>query len=262
MVALTLGGVVFADFEVPETINFGGEQVLAVHRLPGGNRVIDAMGPDDADIRWSGRFRGSNAEERALLLDFMRRSGQQQLLTWSLERFQVVIREFTATFQQQFEIPYSIACTVLINETMAIAQAAVALIDALASDLATAVELGGVINNSTINTALTGVGTAFTNYQAGIPNTTNAIAGTTAVAEAPLLSALQSSITSAQGATQSVISTTAGTVSGTGPAAGGSPSSMATTLNASASGLTQLDPLYQLSNVLGRMATNAANVGK
>ena len=113
MTTLTLGGVVFADFEIPDAINFGGEQSLIVHKLPGGNRVIDAMGPDDADIRWSGRFRGPNAEERALLLDFMRRAGQQVLLSWSLERFQVVIREFTAHFQQAYEIPYSIACTVV-----------------------------------------------------------------------------------------------------------------------------------------------------
>ena len=51
MIALTLGGVVFADFEIPDSINFGGEQVLSVHQLPGGTRVIDALGPSDAEIR-------------------------------------------------------------------------------------------------------------------------------------------------------------------------------------------------------------------
>lgn len=261
MVVLTLGGVTFADFEIPDTINFGGGQVLAVHRLPGGNRVIDAMGPDDADIKWSGRFRGSNAEERALLLDFMRRSGQQQLLAWSLERFQVVIREFTANFQQPFEIPYSITCTVVLNETMTIASAAVGLADAIASDLASAVGLGNAISNTTINTALTGVSTAFTNYQAGVPNTTNLLTASTAVAEAPLISALQSSIATAQTATQSAITTATGTISSSGPAAGGTPLTMAGNLNASATGFSQLDPLYQLSNTLGRMGVNAANLG-
>lgn len=259
MVTLTLGGVVFADFEIPEAINFGGAQALAVHQLPGGNRVIDAMGPDDADIRWSGRFRGSTAEERALLLDYMRRAGQQVLLTWSLQRFQVVIREFTANFQQAYEIPYSITCTVVLNETMAIATAGVGLIESLASDLASAVGLGGVINHAGINTAIQGVTTAFTNYRAGVPNTTNAIAGSTAAAEAPLLSTLQTSIAGAQTATKQAI--TATTISTTGPAAGGSPSAMAAALNGAASGFGQLDPLYQLSHVLGRMSVNAANVG-
>jgi hypothetical protein len=43
-VTLTLGGVVFADFEIPDSISSGGEQMLTVHKLPGGNRIIDALG--------------------------------------------------------------------------------------------------------------------------------------------------------------------------------------------------------------------------
>lgn len=260
-VVLTLGGVAFADFEVPATINFGGTHALAIHRMPGGNRIIDAMGPDDADIHWSGRFRGTTAEERALLLDFMRRSGQQALLTWSLQRFQVVIREFTANFQQSYEIPYSITCSVVLNETMALANIAVGAVEALASDLAAAAGLADIIDNATISTAVTGVTTALTNYQASVPNATNVIAGTAAVAEAPLISALQASITGAQTATHSAITTASGTTTGSGPAAGGSPSVMAAALSDSASGFGQLGTLYQLSHVLGRMAVNAANVG-
>ena len=40
---LLLGSVQFADFELPTSITWGGAQSLAVHRLPGGVRVIDAM---------------------------------------------------------------------------------------------------------------------------------------------------------------------------------------------------------------------------
>src|SRR4051812_44013109 len=101
-VTLNLGGVVFQGFEIPESINFGGAQQLVVHKLPGGGRVVDAMGPDDADIRWSGRLRGSSAEQRAILLDFMRRQGNKVLLTWSLHRYQVVIKEFAADFRQSY----------------------------------------------------------------------------------------------------------------------------------------------------------------
>jgi hypothetical protein len=177
MTTLTLGGVVFQDFEVPERINFGGEQALAVHRLPGGARVIDTLGPDDADIRWSGRFRGPTAEERAILLDFLRRSGSQQLLSWSFHFYQVVIKEFTADFQQSYEIPYSISCLVVTDLTQALIQAAVGLIDAIANDLLNAVGLGGTIGIPAINTALTGATVAFTNYQAGVPTSTNLAAG-------------------------------------------------------------------------------------
>ena len=60
-VTLLLGPVAFQDFEVPCGVNFGGRQRLALHRLPGGSRVIDALGRDDAQISFSGIFSGSDA---------------------------------------------------------------------------------------------------------------------------------------------------------------------------------------------------------
>ena len=195
-VTLTLGGIVFTDFEIPEDIdNSGGKQMLAIHKLPGGGRVVDAMGPDSDPIRWSGRFRGSTAEERAGLLEYMGSTGQQILLTYSLRRYQVVIDSFEADFHQTYEIPYSIACTVVLDETAAILSAAVGFVESMAADLVSAVGLSSVIPNSAINTAVTGVAAAFTNYQAGVPNTTNALAASTAAAEGPLVSSLQGSIT-------------------------------------------------------------------
>jgi hypothetical protein len=260
-VTLTLGGVVFADFEIPSSINFGGEQMLAVHKLFGGSRDIHALGPDDADIRWSGRFRGPAAEERAILLDFMRRQGRQVLLTWSLHRYQVVIRSFTPNFEQPNEIPYSIACVVVLDEAQAIASAAIGFIESMASDLASAAGLSGIIGDSTINAAVTGVAAAFTNYQAGVPNTTNALTAVTAVAEGPLLTALQTSITGAQSATQTAITSTTGTINTQPVTAGGSPSVMSGALSTAASGFGQLGNLFQLSSVLGRMGVNTANKG-
>ncbi|WP_052639985.1 hypothetical protein [Zavarzinella formosa] len=261
-VTLTLGGVVFADFEIPDSINSGGEHMLAVHKFPGGGRVIDALGPDDADIRWSGRFRGSDAEERALLLDHMRRQGAQVLLAYSLHRYQVVIREFTANFQfGGLEIPYSLACAVVLDETQALASAAVGFVESLASDLVGATGLSGVIGDSTINAAVGGVATAFGNYQAGVPNTTNALAAGAAVAEGPLLAALQTSITGAQSVTRGVIDTTNSSINTQPAPSGGSPSAMAGAVSSSASAFGQLGNLYQLSALLGRMGVNTANKG-
>ena len=260
-VTLTLGGVVFQGFEVPSSINSGGDQALAIHKMPGGNRVIDAMGPDDSEIRWSGRFRGSSAETRALLLDFMRRQGQQQLLTYSLHRYQVIIRKFEANFEQSYEIPYSISCEVVLDETQAAASLAVGFIEAIAGDVVSALGLSGLITSSTINTAVTGVASAASNYQAGVPNTTNALAGVTAASEGPLLSSLQSSITGAQSATQAQIASTTAGVSTSPVTAGGSPSAMAAALSNSASGFSQLSVLTQLSSTLSRMSKNTANAG-
>ena len=205
-VTLTLGGVVFRGFEVPEKIRSGGEQMLAVHKLPGGGRVVDSMGPDDADIPWSGRFRGVSAEKRALTLDYLRRQGKQVLLTYSLRRYQVIIKEFTADFEQPYEIPYSICCFVVLDETQALASAAVGFLESLANDVVSAAGLSGLIPNDAVNSAVIGVGAALSNYQAGVPTTTNALAGVTAVAEGPLINSLQRSIVGAQTATQAAIS--------------------------------------------------------
>jgi hypothetical protein len=57
-IILTLGGVPFQDFEVPEQIRFGGAQRLAVHELIGGGRVVDAPGDDAGEISFSGIFSG------------------------------------------------------------------------------------------------------------------------------------------------------------------------------------------------------------
>lgn len=265
-VSLTLGGIAFNDFEIPESINFGGQQRLAVHKLPGGARQIDAMGPDDADIRWSGRFRGSSAEQRGFTLDYMRRQGQQVLLAWGLHRYQVVISHFEADFQYGgLEIPYSIACTVVLDETQTLASAAIGLVESLVSDLVSATGLSSVIGQPAITAAVTGVGTALSNYQAGVPNSTNLIAGASAATEGPLLSAVASSIGVAQAATNSAISTSNSSITTTGSVggvtAGAPPASIASNLTTQASAYGTLSTLYPLASTLGRMATNVSNAG-
>jgi hypothetical protein len=112
-VVLTLGPITFADFEIPQKLPFGGSQMLVVKKLVGGDRVIDAMGRDDGEKQWAGQFRGPLAETRARQLDFLRIQGQPLLLAWSTLRFLVVIDKYEAVFEQPFEIPYSISCTVL-----------------------------------------------------------------------------------------------------------------------------------------------------
>ncbi|OCJ12465.1 hypothetical protein A6U86_05430 [Rhizobium sp. AC27/96] len=121
MVSLVLGGVTFQNFEIPERINFGGRQHAAVHKLIGGNRVVDAMGPDADDVNWSGRFRGPDAMERAQALDAMRSAGAQVTLSYMSTFLVVLITEFKAEPERFYEIPYKITCTVvtdLINDAL------------------------------------------------------------------------------------------------------------------------------------------------
>lgn len=118
---LLLGPVAFVGFEVPERLTFGGRQRLAVHRLPGGGRVIDAMGRDDAALSWSGIFSGPDAADRARMLDSLRAGGAVLPLTWDAFLYSVVIDRFEAEYSSPWWIPYRIACTVLRDEAAALA---------------------------------------------------------------------------------------------------------------------------------------------
>jgi hypothetical protein len=109
---MTLGNVVLDGFEVPGGIRFGGRQALAVHRLPGGGRVIDAIGPDDFDICWCGVLSGSDAAGRARLLDGLRRGGSTVPLAWESFLVPVIIGNLQFDFASPWWIPYQIRCVV------------------------------------------------------------------------------------------------------------------------------------------------------
>lgn len=111
---LVLGDFIFQDMEIPEKISgLGGKQAAAKHKLIGGARVVDAMGPDDGDPEWSGRFRGELATPRAQQLDEMRRSGQQFALSFGSFFYQVMIEEFTFDYERAYQIIYKIKLFVI-----------------------------------------------------------------------------------------------------------------------------------------------------
>ena len=112
-----LGPVAFQDFEVPERISIGGRQQLAVHNLPGGGRVVDAMGPDEAPIEWSGVFSGASAAERVRYLELLRRAGDTLALSWDGWRYSVVIEQFTAEVSNPWWIPYEIRLCVIPDQS-------------------------------------------------------------------------------------------------------------------------------------------------
>ena len=133
--SLTLGPVAFAGFELPSSITIGGRQRLAIHRLPGGLRIIDALGPDPADIAFSGIFTGPDAAERTRLLDTLRIAGTNLPLAWDAFAYTVVIEHFEADYRSPWWIPYRISCSVLRDEVAAIVTAFIQLAPTLTSDL-------------------------------------------------------------------------------------------------------------------------------
>lgn len=109
----TLGPVVFSGFEIPQKIVLGGKQRLVVHTMPGGRRVVDAMGPEEDVIQWSGIFSGSAAADRVRTLDRLRQSGDVLLFTWNSWRYHVVIQSFDTDVAAASWVPYQIGLCVV-----------------------------------------------------------------------------------------------------------------------------------------------------
>lgn len=246
-VLLTLGGVVFSGFEVPDVIATGGDQALVIHKLPGGSRIIDAMGADHRDLSWSGRFRGGNAEARARLLDGYRIGGKAFLLTWSTFRYRVIVRSFEAQYQQPFEIPYSISCTVLSDESAPVLTGIRGVDELIGSDIGRALGL-------TDSAGVASVASAVSAVQQSI-----AVAGTLQNAGTSTIASVAGSVLAAQQVTAAAFTVVDATLGSTTPVvAGGSPAAMATSLTSQATAFGQLDSLFQISGTLARMGKNLA----
>lgn len=136
-----LGSVGLTEFEVPERIRFGGRQRINVHTLPGGQRFIDAMGRDDAEIAWQGIFLSGDAEQRAQTIDAMRVAGAPVPLSWGTFSFTVVVAEFEADYRNKGRIDYRIICTVLQDS----ASSGAGLLGTIAAALAVAEDINSAI---------------------------------------------------------------------------------------------------------------------
>ena len=184
---LTLGPVAFAGFELPSSVTFGGRQRLAIHRLPGGVRVIDALGPEPADISFSGIFSGPDAADRARLLDTLRVTGLALPLTWDAFLYNVILEHFEADYRSPWWIPYRLSCTVLQDEATAVVSAAMDLSSTISADLLAAGPYGAppAIALSAVATASGGT-PAYAAAQAAVASSIGTIAGQIASTEPAL----------------------------------------------------------------------------
>lgn len=138
--AVSLGGFVFDDTEVPQKIPYGGQQILAVQKLIGGARQVNLLGPDPKDISWSGTIRSADQQARVASLVQMMVSGQVFALLWGEEYLQVVIRSFLP-IAEAFFINYSITCCVVQDFTNGVASAQPDVLSSVADDMLSAVGL-------------------------------------------------------------------------------------------------------------------------
>jgi hypothetical protein len=113
-----LGNFVFQDFEIPERIPLGGGHDKATHTLLGGNRVVDAMGPNERDITWTGRIQSADATLRSRALDSLRIAGQPLPLIVDSEFRLVLITDYAPVYERSYQIPYSITVHVINSPTI------------------------------------------------------------------------------------------------------------------------------------------------
>jgi hypothetical protein len=232
---------VFQDFEVPCGINFGGTQRLAVHRLPGGVRVIDALGRDDANICFGGIFYGDDATLRARLLDEMRASGALLPLTWDVFFYTVVISQFQADYATSNWIPYKITCTVLRDEASALIEAVLSLGATVLSDVGSAISQAG------------SAGVDISSLQSTMSDPSATVRDTAAYGQAQTgIASAQSSVAGALDSAQTALPTAA--ISSSGTAASG-----VANLTDAVTAAQQISQLTVAQAYIGRAATNLAN---
>jgi hypothetical protein len=153
---VVLGDFAFGGFEVPETISIPGNQAMTVHKLPGGERVIDVLGDDPGEISWSGIIIDGDPASRAQQLETMRAAGAPLPLQWGTFFYTVVIRSFQAKVMYS-RVGYDISCTVLQNEATAQQASDPSLTDAVGGDIGSALASAPAALSSALATAQTGV---------------------------------------------------------------------------------------------------------
>ena len=244
----------FSRYEIPEKIAFGGEQRLAVHKLVGGARVVDAMGRDDAPLEWSGLLQGENALARARYLDGLRISGKSLRLAWSELRYVVVVKLFHADFERFYQIPYRICCEVVEDLSNPVTSIAAPGIDALLLyDMDSANGLGDIIGDGPLSGLL---GT--------LDSAVSAVSSFATAAQSTINSVLQP-LAAVQSRVTTLISSVGNTVANVTTLGGILPNNpiaqQAARLTGQVAAMNQLPQLYNLQSVLGRMGSNLGTVG-
>jgi hypothetical protein len=241
-VTLQLGPFLFQDFEIPSRVTLGGQQRLAVHQLPGGRRIIDALGRSDSEIRFSAIFSGEDATLRARSLDRLRVTASVLALSWDVFFYSVIINRFDADYRNPWWIPFRVACTVLRDEAESLTATIVSLSSEILADIATAI------------TYTDGTGLDLSPVSSVLSNPTATVKGTAAYAAA------QASASEAQGSIGSGIQGAEASLNVLGPTLfkAGSATDGVAAVNGATGAAYQLSALGFAKAFTGRVASNLA----
>jgi hypothetical protein len=251
--AVMIGNIALTSFEVPDAMPWGTDQQLVDHRMPGGGRIVDAMGPLEALYWWRGAFTGPTAAYRAHQLDALAGSGAAVPLIWGEDSRLVVIRSFRcATTRGGWWLPYAITC-LGIPQPGAQAQQPT-LLGQTNADLTSAAAVPGQINPD--DPVLAQAGASVLTAQAALPASGNLIAGSAAANSAG--SAVLYSQGVLQGLTNPADATVAALTAPGGSAllAPSGASGAASIVQLASTGTGQLAGLSSMNASLGRVSAN------
>lgn len=138
----TLGGILFGPWETPSKISLPSGQKINKHVMIGGQRQIDAMGPDPAPLSWTGRARGQNAASDMQSVKAMCDAGAQVTLEWNEYTYTVVIEKFDPQYKTPIEWEYSITVEIVDDPSAGMGAASLSSLDSLVGgDLTTVMGL-------------------------------------------------------------------------------------------------------------------------
>jgi hypothetical protein len=152
---IQIGPICLQGFEIPSSVRFGGRYRLAVHKLSGGRRIVQRLGPDDGEVAFQGTFSGGDAEARVRAFDNLRMSGEIVWLNWESFRRQVVVKAFVADYHSPWWIPYKVSC-VVVHQAGAVASPVSTLSTMISADLGQALSAvaGSAISLTSLQTTL------------------------------------------------------------------------------------------------------------
>lgn len=106
----------FAGFDIPTTLtDVGGEQKIAIHDFPGGVRAIQTLGAFPHALKWNGTLvgdlNGQSPSQRSVLMDLVRRHGNEVTLKYGDFEWKGVVTRYHANFEHQNLIRYTMEFT-------------------------------------------------------------------------------------------------------------------------------------------------------
>ncbi len=188
---VVLGPLELTGLEVPDAYDRAGTMQPVVHRLIGGGRVVQLLGPDPGRRRLQGFFTGPQATERAQILEAMRDSGNRISLTIGVWQEFVVLTSVVLRYSAQGSIvQYLLEAEPLPGGAAGLVATAAAVLASIGTQLAFATDDAALVGSTAAMSGLASATLAVTSAQSSMstPNVdltsvSAALAATTAASE-------------------------------------------------------------------------------